>query len=161
MKIHVMKKTIPLFFIAMVIGCLGVLPKAQAVNPPPDGGYPNFTTAEGQNALFNLTTGSANTAVGWFSLWGNAEGNFNTATGAGTLLFNTADQNTAFGAAALLFNTAGFGNTAVGAAALSSNTGATVDTPNGGPGSGNTAIGVSALSTIPQARSTRSSVLMR
>jgi hypothetical protein len=50
------------------------------------------------------------------------------------------------GAAALLFNTFGFGNTAVGAAALSSNTGATVDTPNGGPGSGNTAVGVSALS---------------
>jgi len=45
--------------------------------------YPNFTTAEGQNALFSLTTGSANTAVGWFSLWGNAEGSFNTATGAG------------------------------------------------------------------------------
>ena len=34
-------------------------------------------------------------------------GSFNTATGAGALLFNTADENTAFGAAALLSNTTG------------------------------------------------------
>jgi hypothetical protein len=87
--------------------------KAQAVVPPPDGGYPGFTTAEGQNALFSLTTGSANTAVGWHSLFSNTEGSFNTATGAGALLFNTANENTAFGAAALLFNTTGADNTAV------------------------------------------------
>ena len=87
--------------------CFAHLPKAQAVVPAPDGGYPNFTTAEGQNALFSLTTGSANTAVGWYSLFSNAEGSFNTATGAGALLFNTADENTAFGAATLLFNTTG------------------------------------------------------
>jgi Chaperone of endosialidase len=119
---------------------------SQAVLPPPDGGYPGFNTAEGQNALFSLTAGSANTAVGWFSLFSDTDGSFNTATGAGALLFNTSDQNTAFGAAALLFNTFGFGNTAVGAAALLNTTGATVGTPNGGPGSGNTAVGVSALS---------------
>jgi len=121
-------------------------PTAQAVVPPPDGGYPNFTTAEGQKALFSLTTGAANTAVGWSALSTNAAGSFNTATGAGALLFNTADDNTAFGAAALLFNTAGVENTAVGAAALLNNTGGPVDTPNGGPASANTAVGVSALS---------------
>ena len=60
--------------------------------------------------------------VGFRSL-ASPTGSFNTATGAGALLFNTADQNTAFGAAALLFNTTGFGNTAVGAAALLNNTG--------------------------------------
>jgi Chaperone of endosialidase len=119
---------------------------SQAVLPPPDGGYPGFNTAEGQNALFSLTTGSANTAVGWFSLFSDTDGSFNTATGAGALLFNISDQNTAFGAAALLFNTFGFGNTAVGTAALLNTTGGTVDAPNGGPGSGNTAVGVSALS---------------
>ena len=48
-------------------------PQAQAVVPPPDGGYPNFTTAEGQNALFSLTSGAANTAVGWFSLFSDTE----------------------------------------------------------------------------------------
>jgi Chaperone of endosialidase len=125
--------------------CIGLLPRAEAVIPPPDGGYPNFTTAEGQNALFSLTTGSANTAVGWHSLFSNTEGSFNTATGAGALLFNTANENTAFGAAALLFNTAGFQNTAVGAAALLNNVGFTVDAPNGGPGSANTAVGARAL----------------
>src|SRR5947207_11063419 len=103
--------------ITLTILCFGLLPGAQAVVPPPDGAYPNFTTAEGQKALFNLTTGSANTAVGWFSLWSDTEGSFNTATGAGTLLFNTADENTAFGAAALFSDTTGEQNTAVGAVA--------------------------------------------
>jgi len=62
---------------------LDVCLEFEAVNPPPDGAYPNFTTAEGQKALFSLTTGSANTAVGWYSLFSDAAGNFNTATGAG------------------------------------------------------------------------------
>ena len=115
--------------------CFGLLPTMHAVNPPPGGFYPGFNTAEGQNALFSLTTGSANTAVGWFSLWSNTEGSFNTAAGAGTLLFNTADANTAFGAAALLFNTTGFNNTAVGAAALLNNT----------QGDSNVAVGSQAL----------------
>jgi hypothetical protein len=135
-----------LIHILMGIVCIGLLPRAQAVVPAPDGGYPNFTTAEGQKALFSLTTGAANTAVGWSTLSTNATGSFNTATGAGALLFNIADDNTAFGAAALLFNTAGVDNTAVGASALLNNTGSPVDTPNGGPGSANTAVGVSALS---------------
>ena len=113
------KTTPPLLItIALLFVCFGILPKVQAVVPPPDGGYPNFTTAEGQKALFNLTTGSANTAVGWFSLFSNAGGGFNTATGAGSLLFNTTDDNAAFGAAALLFNTTGINNTALGATAL-------------------------------------------
>ena len=107
--------------ILLALGFFALPQRTQAVSPPPDGGYPNFTTAEGQSALFSLTTGQGNTAVGWFSLWGNAAGSFNTATGAGTLLFNTADENTAFGAAALLNNTSGGGNTAVGTLALSSN----------------------------------------
>jgi hypothetical protein len=115
--------------------CAAVAPKALGVVPAPDGGYPGFNTAEGQNALLNLTTGTANTGVGWFSLSSATAGSFNTATGAGALLFNTADQNTAFGAAALLFNSTGFGNTAAGSAALLNNT----------EGAGNTAIGISAL----------------
>src|SRR5258707_4007289 len=109
--------------ITLTLLCFGLFPKAQAVVPPPDGGYPNFTTAEGQNALKTLTTGSANTAVGWFSLFSDTTGSFNTATGAGSLLFNTADSNTAFGAAALLLNTTGPANTAVGVDALLNNTG--------------------------------------
>ena len=49
--------------------CFALAPTTRAVSPPPDGGYPNFTTAEGEKALFSLTTGSANTAVGWSSLF--------------------------------------------------------------------------------------------
>jgi hypothetical protein len=116
--------------------CFAAEPQAQAVVPPPDGGYSGFNTAEGQNALFSLTTGSANTAVGWFSLKSDTDGSSNTAVGAGTLLFNTARENTAFGAAALLFNTTGVANTAVGAAALLNNTDG---------GFENTAIGAAAL----------------
>ena len=132
-----MKTRIPPVLITLALVCFALLPKAQAVVPPPDGGYPNFTTAEGQNALFSLITGAANTAVGWRSLFSDTEGSFNTATGAGTLLLNTSSQNTAFGAAALLFNTTGLSNTAVGAAALLHNTIA----------EGNTATGAFALST--------------
>jgi Chaperone of endosialidase len=126
-----------LYFIltALVLGFFALPQRTQAVSPAPDGGYPGFNTAEGENALLGLTAGQGNTAVGWFSLWGNATGSFNTATGAGTLLLNTADQNTAFGAAALLNNTSGGGNTAVGTLALSSNT----------TGSFNAAMGVNAL----------------
>jgi hypothetical protein len=113
-----MKPRIPSVLITFALVCFALSPKVQAVVPAPDGGYPNFNTAEGQNALFSLTTGSADTAVGWFSLKSNTAGSFNTATGAGTLLFNTADANTAFGAASILFNTTGVNGTAVGAAAL-------------------------------------------
>ena len=95
---------------------------AQAVVPAPDGGYPGFTTAEGQNALKNLTTGSGNTAVGWYSLFSDTTGSFNTGVGAGTLLENTANENTATGTGALLSNTTGGLNTANGAFALLSNT---------------------------------------
>jgi hypothetical protein len=111
-----------LLLIPLVFACFALPDRAQALVPPPDGAYPNFTTAEGQNALQSLTTGSANTAVGWYSLFSDAEGSFNTATGAGALLSNTADNNTAVGGAALLFNIDGSNNTAVGAAALLFNT---------------------------------------
>jgi uncharacterized coiled-coil protein SlyX len=130
-----LKATSPLL-ITLALLCFGLLSKVEAVVPAPDGGYPGFNTAEGQNALFSLTTGSANTAVGWYSLFSNTEGNFNTATGAGALLFNTARENTAFGAAALLFNSIGVANTAVGAASLLNNT----------EGGFNTSIGEFALS---------------
>ena len=106
-------------------------PKMEAVNPPPDGGYPNFTTAEGQNALFSLTTGQGNTAVGWFSLKSLTAANFNTGVGAGTLALNTGDNNTAMGAAALLSNTMGAKNTANGALALFSNSIGNLNTANG------------------------------
>ena len=74
----------------------------QAVVPAPDGGYPGGNTAEGQNALLGLTTGTYNTAVGVFSLESNSTANFNTGIGAGALLVNTANANTATGKGRLI-----------------------------------------------------------
>jgi hypothetical protein len=95
-----------------------VVPSPLPNYPYPDGCYQNFTTAEGCNALFNLTNGAANTAAGWYSLYEDATGSYNTALGGGTLVLNTADSNTATGAAALLLNGDGTQNCAFGTDAL-------------------------------------------
>jgi hypothetical protein len=114
---------------------LAFLPGVQAVNPTPDGCYPNFTTAEGCNALKSLTTGAANTGVGWYSLFSTTTGTGNTGVGAGALALNQADNNTAVGGGALFLNTTGAENSAVGANALVHNA----------DGSDNNAVGTNAL----------------
>jgi BclA-like protein len=91
---------------------------APDVSPPPDGGYPGFTTAEGLNALKHLTTGFGNSAFGWYSLFSNTTANYNTGLGAGTLALNTGAANTASGVASLILNTAGTRNTSNGAGAM-------------------------------------------
>jgi hypothetical protein len=147
--------------------CVVLSLNARAVSPAPDGGYPNQNTAEGDSALvfvylpnspantaignltlFNLTTGSENTAIGAEALRGSSDvdgpkntGSFNTATGFQALYSekdgggNVADgwqalysntsgyYNTATGVSALRLNTSGFRNTAVGLNALYNNTG--------------------------------------
>jgi hypothetical protein len=45
-------------FVAFTRVCFALSPNARAIVPPPDGAYPNFTTAEGQSALQSLTTGA-------------------------------------------------------------------------------------------------------
>src|SRR6266403_2303559 len=107
--------------ITLLLACFALSPVAHAVVPAPDGAYPNFTTAEGQNSLQSLTTGAANTALGAYSLFSTTTASFNTAVGAGALDLNTADSNTAVGTAALLLNTTGTENTAIGTAALEFN----------------------------------------
>src|SRR6266487_4231563 len=82
-----------LIHILIGIVCIGLLPRAQAVSPAPDGGYPGGNTAEGQSALLSLTTGGYNTAVGYLSLRSDTNGSFNTAIGAGALLANIGDAN--------------------------------------------------------------------
>ncbi len=99
--------------------CLALVPKAQAA---PDTALPGFNTADGDHALFSITSGVANTAVGWYALSTNTEGNYNTGLGAGALALNiTAESNTAVGTAALLLNTGGTQNVAVGSGAMVSN----------------------------------------
>jgi len=130
-----LKRTTLLLFVA--VACFGFSPMAQALlpPPPPDGGYPNNNTAEGDGALFHLTTGVENTAVGSDALQLNTTGNNNTAIGRGALNHNTTgDHNTANGVVALFFNTSGGSNTATGFRALVNNR-----------GSLNTAMGADAL----------------
>ena len=95
--------------IPLAVASFALSPTARAqLSPAPDGGYPNLNTAEGEDALFSLTTGDGNTAIGWEALYKNTGGILNTATGA----------------AALNSNTTGSANTAEGYHALFNNTGA-------------------------------------
>jgi Chaperone of endosialidase len=107
--------------------CFALSPTARAVTPAPDGGYPGENTAEGEDALFSLTTGLGNTAVGFNALFSNTAGGFNTAVGWLALQNNIGDNqlqglaNTAIGATSMNINTTGRNNTAVGASSLENN----------------------------------------
>ena len=106
-------------FALFALACFALSPAARAVAPAPDGGYPGQNTAEGDDALFSLTTGVSNTAIGFDALFSNAGGFGNTGVGSSALRGNTGGiDNTALGVAALDSNTNGFGNVAVGFSAL-------------------------------------------
>jgi hypothetical protein len=145
-----LKKAAPVFLVAVAF--FGLLPATRAVSPPPDGGYPGANTAEGENALFSLTTGTGNTASGHVALFNNTTGSGNTATGSAALLNNTTGStNTATGEEALLANTTGTQNTATGVFALFNNQGANNNAADGfqalvfNTGNQNTATGAFAL----------------
>ena len=164
-----LKKLTPLCLTVFALGCLALLPKARAVSPPPDGGYPGGNTAEGDNALLSLTTGTFNTAIGGSALYSDTSGGSNTALGARALrnnttgesntalgnmalFFNSGSTNTAIGDSALLNNTSGFGNVATGFQALLRNRNGHGNVANGSlalqnntTGSTNTAVGALAL----------------
>lgn len=149
--LHFMKITRSAFIVLTFLSLATLGQNAHAVSPPPDGCYTGFTTAEGCNSLHSLTTGVGNTGVGWYSLFGDSFGSYNTAIGAGALDLNNADNNTAIGAAALLLNTTGNNNTATGVDALVLNTTGIQNIANGAfalqsntVGSGNIAIGYQA-----------------
>jgi hypothetical protein len=157
--------------VPLVLVCFALSPTAQAqLSPPPDGGYPGFNTAEGDDALFNLTSGIENSAIGFNALFRNTTGSHNTATGFQALsnnvggLGNTANgrfalfsningsSNTAVGSDALLRSRFPNGNTAIGASALFSDTSGQVNTATGASalfsnttGNNNTATGYQAL----------------
>src|SRR6266550_2136340 len=122
-------------FSALALIWVALLPAVRAVDPPPDGGYPNGNTAEGTDALFSVTTGFDNAALGFNALYSVTTGSANTADGVFALGNNTdASQNTATGFEALIFNTTGASNTSVGYNSLLNNT----------TGSNNIALGASA-----------------
>jgi hypothetical protein len=70
-----------LLALTFILAWLALAPPARAVSPAPDGGYPGDNTAEGETALFSLTTGFDNTANGFEALFSNTTGNANTADG--------------------------------------------------------------------------------
>jgi len=168
-----MARLLPIL-LTFALVCFALVQNAQAVNPPPDGGYPGGNTAEGTAALLSLgpngfnntaigflslkntTQGDANTAVGAGALFSNRGQGQNTATGAGALFNSNGENNTANGAFALYTNSIGSGNTAVGSNALYNNTVTYANTAIGygalfnnggdfGTAGGNTAIGFEAL----------------
>jgi hypothetical protein len=105
--------------VAIAVTCVAFLPRVHAVTPPPDGAYPGANTAEGYNALFSLTNGVYNTAIGDQALHDNTTGSSNTATGKDAMVSNNiGDYNTAAGFGALANNTTGSYNTANGSEAL-------------------------------------------
>lgn len=138
---------------ALAFAGFALSPRAQAVSPPPDGGYPYLNTAEGDDALFSLTTGSGNTAAGFDTLYSNTTGSLNTAGGANALFSNTTGtENTAIGFDALNINRTGSNNTAIGVFALAINSSGNNNTAEGlgalfhnTTGKSNTAIGRHAL----------------
>jgi len=139
--------------IPLVVACFALTTRIQAVTPAPDGGYPDGNTAEGTDALFNLTTGSLNTAIGFHALFNPTDCSDNTAVGYVALQSNTTGGgNTALGSQALSNNTNGDYNTATGLSALQSNITGTRNTATGTDalllnetGNSNTANGVLAL----------------
>src|SRR6266508_547231 len=111
--------------IPLLLACFALASAATAfgVVPAPDGGYPGGNTAEGDNALLDLTTGESNTALGLDALSSDTTGSNNTANGAAALQNNTTGNfNTANGVVALFSNTTGSNNTADGTQALNRNT---------------------------------------
>jgi hypothetical protein len=139
---------------ALALACFALSPIARAVTPAPDGGYPNENTAEGEDALFSLTTGSSNTAIGYHALHNSTTGIDHTAIGSEALASLSAGAGcTAVGSQALSNDVFGGDNTAIGSSALHSNTTGALNTAVGFNtmvantiGSNNTATGLEALS---------------
>src|SRR6266542_5822177 len=116
--------------IPLIMVCFAFSTQMRGALPPeipgnPDGCYPAFNTAEGCNALFNVTGGVGDTAVGWFSLFIAGDASANTGVGAGALALTTHSgavgaftNNTAVGTVAMLLNTSGHDNVAIGADAM-------------------------------------------
>jgi hypothetical protein len=126
-----LKKVTALCLIVFALVGFALLPRAQAVSPPPDGDYSTGDTAEGLGD--NMAIGAdevcnmmmlGNTPYGCHALEGNATGRANTAIGFSALEDNAmGNKNTAIGFSALGDNAMGNNNTAIGFIALYGNTG--------------------------------------
>jgi hypothetical protein len=107
-----------ILFVPLLLICFALSQKAQALNPPPDGGYLGQNTAEGTDALFSFTPSpyinGDNTALGFQTLYNDTTGGANTAIGSQALQGTNGGGNTAVGYWAMFVNADGVNNTAVG-----------------------------------------------
>src|ERR1700704_421107 len=100
--IHLSLERSALLFVSLLIICFALPQRAQAVTPAPDGNYPGGNTAEGANALLNLTTGINNTAIGSQALLHDTSGSYNVGLGPYALARNISGSfNMAIGTDAL------------------------------------------------------------
>ena len=137
--------------VGLILACFALASQARAVCQ--DACLANQNTVQGDDALFSLTTGFGDTAIGFQALYGNTIGHGNNAIGDQALYSNIDGiDNTAFGYFALLSNLSGSGNTAISDYGLYSNTTGNSNTATGyvalysnTTGSNNTANGVLAL----------------
>ena len=139
--------------IVLLLTCFALAPVTQGAPPQRDEDRGNGNSAAENVQALNLgTTGSNNTAHGWFSLSSNTTGRDNTADGFQALYSNTEGiSNTADGSQALYSNISGSYNTAVGRAALYTSTVGNFNTAVGQialfntTGGSNTGVGYGAL----------------
>src|SRR5207237_4017239 len=114
-----LRRRVSLTAFALALACFASSPPARALNPAPDGGYPNANTAEGLGALNSLNTnsGGGNTAMGYFALQTLTAGSNNTAIGVQALNSDTGEVNTAIGALPAANRPTAVDNTAIGTSA--------------------------------------------
>ena len=115
--------------IPLVLTCFALSPTARAHRARHQTeAIPTATRLRATDALFSLTTGTDNTAIGFDALFGNTTGSDNTANGEACSLTTPPASNTATGFGALASNTTG-GNTANGFIALEATQPATTTRP--------------------------------
>ena len=84
------KATILPILVAVTLGCFAISPQARAACL--DGCNNSlFNVFQGDDALFNDTTGAGNTALGWRALFTNTDASFSTGVGGGALVLNNGE----------------------------------------------------------------------
>ena len=159
-----------LLLISLAVVCIRLIPpSAQAVRAATGRRLcRRYNTAEGTNALFNLTTGVCEHS-GWlvFALEQHQRAASTQLAARDRKVFNRGNENTAIGAASLLSNTIGSNNTANGAFALRTTQPAANNAATGGNALKSNTIGSTATRpmvferyrTTPPASTTRPSAL--
>jgi hypothetical protein len=105
-------------FLFLLLACVAFPNHVTGVTPPPDGGYPNQNTAEGEDALFSLDADAAyHTAFGYHANYSVVSASYDTAVGAFALseqIFHYYPVNTVIGSHAMVIDTSTYGSSGDG-----------------------------------------------